>query len=51
MRFNRECKMMKQNGSINNIFDFVVKDLDNKDVYLSEYKNMNPLLIVNVASL
>ena len=42
---------MKQNGSINNIFDFVVKDLDNKDVYLSEYKNMNPLLIVNVASL
>tara|TARA_B100000900_G_C20480640_1_gene675273 strand:- start:62 stop:322 length:261 start_codon:yes stop_codon:yes gene_type:complete len=51
MRFNRECKIRKPIGNINNIFDFIVKDLDNNDVPLSDYKDLNPIIVVNVASL
>ena len=51
MKFNCKPKLGKPIGNINNIFDFVVKDLDNNDVYLSDYKDLNPIIVVNVASL
>lgn len=33
-----------------NIFDYTVKDCNNKDVNLNIYKNYKNILIVNVAS-
>jgi len=51
MKFNCKPKLGKPIGNINNIFDFVVKDLDNNDVNLSDYKDLNPIIVVNVASL
>ena len=38
MKFNCKPKLGKPIRNINNIFDFVVKDLDNNDVNLSDYK-------------
>ena len=32
------------------IFDFNVKDLDDKIISLDDYKDYNPIIIVNVAS-
>ena len=52
MKFNCcKPKLGKPIGNINNIFDFVVKDLDKNEVDLIDYKDLNPIIVVNVASL
>ena len=51
MKFKCNNKTNKPIGNINSIHDFIVSDLDNKEVNLKKFKDMNPIIVVNVASL
>lgn len=50
MRFNANS-ISKKINSDRTIFDYSVKDLNNNNVDLSNFKDMNPIIVVNVASL
>lgn len=45
--FSKNLNRVKSNKSI---FDFNVEDLDSNIISLENYKNFNPIIIVNVAS-
>ena len=51
MKFRCNNKTNKPIGNINSLHDFIVSDLDNKEVNLKKFKDMNPIIVVNVASL